>query len=82
MNINSTSLPKKEKSSKNRHKRSRSEGASSVLGKVSWTKNIKSSTIDLLAESFYSVKYGSLNITLIVPSNNLFCFMSFQMGFS
>ena len=49
MNVNSSSLPKKEKSSKNRHKRSRSEGASSVLGKVSWTKNIKSSCIDLLS---------------------------------
>ena len=32
-----------------------------------------------IAESSYSVKYGSSNITSIVPSNNLFCFMSFQI---
>ena len=28
----------------------------------------------LIAESFYSVKYGSLNITSIIPLYNLFCF--------
>jgi hypothetical protein len=33
------------------------------------------------AESFYSIKYGSSNITSIIPSNNLFSFMSFQMVF-
>ena len=28
--------------------------------------------VDALAESFYSVKYGSSNITSNIPSNNLF----------
>ena len=36
---------------------------------------------DVKAESFYSVKYGLSNITSIIPSNNLFCFMSFQIFF-
>ena len=30
------------------------------------------------AEPFYFVKYGSSNISSIIPSNNLFCFMSFN----
>ena len=34
-----------------------------------------------IAESFYSVKYGSSNITSFIPSNHLLCFMSFQMQF-
>ena len=34
-----------------------------------------------IAKSFYSIKYGSSNITSIVSSNNSLCFMSFQMGF-
>ena len=32
-----------------------------------------------IVESFYSVKYGSSNITSVILSNNLFGFMSFQM---
>ena len=31
------------------------------------------------AKSFYYVKYGSSNISSIILSNNLFCFMSFQI---
>ena len=30
------------------------------------------------AEPFYFVKYGSSNISSIITSNNLFCFMSFN----
>ena len=35
----------------------------------------------LLAKFFYLVKYGSSNITSFIPSNDLFCFMSFQIFF-
>ena len=34
-----------------------------------------------IAESFYSVRYGSSNIMSFIPLNNLFCFMSFKMFF-
>ena len=43
--------------------------------------NFRTTFTNRLAESSYSVKYGSSNITSIIPSNNLFCFMSFQMVF-
>ena len=33
------------------------------------------------AESFYSFKYGSSNNPLNIRSNDLFCFMSFQVFF-
>ena len=39
------------------------------------------SKMKTLAESFYFVKYGSSNIMSIIPSNNLFCVMSFQIYF-
>ena len=37
---------------------------------------------NILAESLYYVKYRLSNITSIIPSNNLFCFVSFQMCFN
>ena len=34
-----------------------------------------------LAKSFYFVKYGSSNIMSFIPSNNLFCFMTYRYFF-